>query len=43
MAKNIIKNDELLKDLTHLYEDCDATFDKLQPLTLIAAYKLIFG
>lgn len=40
--KHIIKDEQLLKDMTYLYEDCKATFDKLQPLTVLAAYKLIW-
>ncbi len=41
--KDVIEDKQLLTDMTYLYEDCKATYDKLQPLTLIAAYKLIFG
>ena len=33
---------QLLDDMSYLYEDCNATYDKLQPLTVLAAYKLIF-
>lgn len=40
--KHLIKDEQLLKDMTYLYEDCKATYDKLQPLTVLAAEKLIF-
>lgn len=40
--KNIIKDQQLLKDMMYLYTDCKATYDKLQPLTLLAAYKLLW-
>lgn len=38
----IIKDRHLLGDMTYLYEDCKATYDKLQPLTVLAACKLIY-
>jgi asparagine synthase (glutamine-hydrolysing) len=38
----IVSDKQLLMDLTYLYQDCKATYDKLQPLSLIAAQKLIF-
>lgn len=41
--KNVVNDKQLLADMTYLYEDCKATYDKLQPLTVVAAYKLIFG
>lgn len=41
-TKHIVKDDGLLKDLTYLYEDSKATYDKLQSLTVLAAYRLIF-
>lgn len=41
--KNLVNDKQLLTDMTYLYEDCKATYDKLQPLTVVAAYKLIFG
>lgn len=40
--KNVVDDKQLLTDMTYLYEDCKATYDKLQPLTVVAAYKLIF-
>lgn len=40
---DIIKDKQLLDDMTFLYKDCAATYDKLQPLTLMAAYRLIWG
>lgn len=41
--KNVVNDTQLLIDMTYLYEECKATYDKLQPLTVVAAYKLIFG
>jgi asparagine synthase (glutamine-hydrolysing) len=38
----VIKDKQLLADMTYLYMDCKATYDKLQPLTLLSAYKLLF-
>ena len=40
--KDIVMDRQLLDDMSYLYEDCNATYDKLQPLTVLAAYKLIF-
>ena len=40
--KDIIKDQKLLDDMTYLYEKCHATYDKLQPLSVLAAYKLIW-
>lgn len=40
--KGVVKDKQLIEDMTYLYEDCKATYDKLQPLTILAAYKLIF-
>lgn len=41
--KDIVMDRQLLDDMSYLYEDCNATYDKLQPLTVLAAYKLIYG
>lgn len=41
--KNIVRDEELLNDMTYLYEECKATYDKLQSLSVIAAYKLMFN
>ena len=41
--KRIIKDEQLLKDATYLYEGCKAVYDKLLSLSLIAAYKLLFS
>lgn len=40
--KNVVNDKQLLTDMTFLFEDCKATYDKLQPLTVLSAYKLIF-
>ena len=40
--KYLIKDKQLMEDMAYLYEDCKATYDKLNVLTVLSAYKLIF-